>query len=98
MADNIARGIRKLYDQDEILITPLSFVGCMKKEIIGMIPGVDIYQLFKSGDLKAYIEGKLWGKAASFIGKQIVKFGVKTNIASLIAQLGISGAKCTIWG
>jgi len=70
----------------------------MKDEIVGMIPGVDIYQLFKSGDLKAYIEGKLWGKAASYIGKQIVKLGLKTNVASLVAQLGISGVKCAIWG
>ncbi|MFM1573210.1 hypothetical protein EQF93_06655 [Helcococcus ovis] len=70
----------------------------MKGELVGMIPGMDFYQLLESGDVAAYIQCKAWGKVAELIGKQMLRFGIKANIGTLIASLAYSGVKCTFWG
>ena len=42
------------------------FVSCMRDELIGMIPGMELVDLMR-GDIISYIQGKMWGKAASYI-------------------------------
>ena len=98
--DNLAENLRKdaFNPSDYGYVTTYGFVDCMKGEIIGMIPGVDLYQLFKSGDIVSYIKGKAWGKVATIIAKQLVKFGLKSNVAGIVAQLGIASGKCAIVG
>ncbi|QWQ39219.1 hypothetical protein KMP11_02505 [Gemella sp. zg-570] len=51
-----------------------------------------------SGNLRGYIEGKMWGETAEYVTKKLVKFGLKTNVAGIVAQLAISAGKCAIWG
>ncbi|HHR8880873.1 TPA: hypothetical protein ACS99I_000687 [Streptococcus agalactiae] len=98
--DDLAKNLRnETFNQsDDNNITTYGFVDCMKGEIIGMIPGVDLYQLFTSGDLVSYIKGKAWGKVAEIIAKQLVKYGLKSNVAGIVAQLGISSGKCAVAG
>lgn len=56
LAQYVAEGIRLLYTDDnlteEIRATMMdrSFWSCMGSELVGLIPGVDIYQLLTSGD------------------------------------------------
>lgn len=95
--DNLVENLRKVAYGEKLYSYRSGFIDCMKGEIIGMIPGVDLYQLFSSGNLKSYIEGKAWGKIASIIGKQLIKLGLKSNVAGLIASLGISAGKCAIF-
>ena len=96
--DDLAKNLRnETFNQsDHNNITTYGFVDCMKGEIIGMIPGVDLYQLFTSGDLVSYIKGKAWGKVAEIIAKQLVKYGLKSNVAGIVAQLGISSGKYAV--
>lgn len=100
----VALGIEELYTNDNLAeeiranAEDRSFWSCMKGEVVGLIPGVDLYQLLTSGDLKAYVEGKAWGKVAALLGEQLVKLGVKTNVAGIIASLAIGAGKCAIWG
>lgn len=100
----VAEGIRQLYTNDHLAQDLLavsqdrSFWPCMKGELIGLIPGVDIYQLIVSGDLRAYIEGKAWGKVAEILAEKLVKYGVRTNVAGIVASIAIGAGKCLIWG
>lgn len=113
LANYIILGLERIYYEDDLIktlkneaydphqnnyATTYGFVDCMKGEIIGMIPGVDLYQLFTSGDLVSYIKGKAWGKVAEIIAKQLVKYGLKSNVAGIVAQLGISSGKCAFAG
>lgn len=99
----MSKKINKLFAIDSDIYTERyavksAFIDCMKGELVGMIPRMDFYQLLESGDVAACIQGKAWGKVAELIGKQMLKFGIKANIGTLIASLVYSGVKCTFWG
>lgn len=102
MAAYVAEGIRLLYTDDnlaqEILVNSQNkdFWECMKGELLGLIPGYDIYQLISSGDLKGYIEGKAWGKVAELLGEQFIKLGIKDNVAGVVASITVGAGKCVI--
>ncbi|MFM1525666.1 MULTISPECIES: hypothetical protein [Helcococcus] len=102
-ANNIEKGIKKIYKIDsdiytERYVVKSAFIDCMKGELVGMIHGMDFYQLLESGDVVAYIQGRAWGKVAELIGKQMLRFDIKANIGTLIASLAYSGVKCKFWG
>lgn len=100
----VAAGIREIYTNNhlaqDVLVTSQdrSFWSCMKNEVVGLIPGVDIYQLLTSGDLKSYIEGKAWGKVAEILAKELVKYGLRENVAGIVASIAISAGKCYYFG
>ncbi|MCI5997343.1 MAG: hypothetical protein PT934_06480 [Peptoniphilaceae bacterium] len=102
-APYIALGIERIYKEKDLAknlkaeLQNRDFISCMEKELIGMIPGMELIDIM-SGDLRTYIEGKMWGKAAEYIAKKLIKFGIKSNVAGIVAQLGISAGKCIIWG
>lgn len=104
MAAYIAEGIRQVYTNDNLLDAiransqDKDFWSCMGGELIGLIPGMDIAQLLSSGDFKAYIEGHAWGKLAEFLAKQIAKFGLKMNVAGIVASIAVGAGKCLIFG
>lgn len=104
MAAYIAEGIRQVYTNDNLLDAiransqDKDFWSCMGGELIGLIPGMDIAQLLSSGDFKAYIEGHAWDKLAKFLAKQIAKFGLKVNVAGIVASIAIGAGKCLIFG
>lgn len=104
MAVYIAEGIRQVYTNDNLLDAiransqDKDFWSCMGGELIGLIPGMDIAQLLSSGDFKAYIEGHAWDKLAKFLAKQIAKFGLKVNVAGIVASIAIGAGKCLIFG
>ena len=87
---NLAQNLQaSLQDRD--------FVSCMRDELIGMIPGMELVDL-KRGDIISYIQGQMWGNAASYIAMKLAKFGMKSKVAGIVAQLGISAGNCAIWG
>lgn len=73
-----------------------AWLDCMKGEIIGLIPGMDLIQLFASGELVAFIKGEAWGVAADFIARQAVKLGLNSNVAGLAASLAVSAGRCAL--
>ncbi len=99
----MSKKINKLFAIDSDIYTERYavksvFIDCMKGELVEMIPGMDFYQLLESGDVAAYIQGRAWGKVAELIGKQMLRFGIKANIGTLIASLAYSRVKCTFLG
>lgn len=111
LAPYIAMGIERIYTEPNLVqnlqasLQDRDFVSCMRDELIGMIPGMELVDLMR-GDIISYIQGQMWGKAASyiamklakFIAMKLAKFGMKSNVAGIVAQLGISAGKCAIWG
>lgn len=98
--DDLAENLRKdAFNPSEYgYVTTYGFVDCMKGEIIGMIPGVSLYRLFKSGDIVSYIKARAWHDVAIIIANQLIKLGLKSNVAGIVAQLGIASGKCAIVG
>lgn len=103
LAPYIAMCIERIYTEPNLVqnlqasLQDRDFVSCMRDELIGMIPGMELVDLMR-GDIISYIQGQMWGKAASYIAMKLAKFGMKSNVAGIVAQLGISDGKCAIWG
>lgn len=63
----VAMGIERIYKEENLAANLRSelenrdVISCMGEELVGMIPGMELVDLM-SGNLKSYIEGKLWGR------------------------------------
>ena len=103
LAPYIAMGIERVYTEPNLAqnlqasLQDRDFVSCMRYELIGMIPGMVLVDLMR-GDIISYIQGQMWGKAASYIAMKLAKFGMKSKVAGILAQLGISAGKNAILG
>lgn len=101
-AEYIAEGINVLYTEDNIqehlqaVVYQRRFLTCMRDEMIGLIPGTELIDLF-NGDVVSYIKGKAWGALAEYLAPKLVKLGFKSNVAGIVAQLGVGAGKCAIF-
>ena len=78
LAPYIAMGIERIYTEPNLVqnlqasLQDRDFISCMRDELIGMIPGMELVDLMR-GDIISYIQGQMWGKAASYIAMKLAK-------------------------
>lgn len=64
LAPYIAMGIERIYTEPNLVqnlqasLQDRDFVSCMRDELIGMIPGMELVDLMR-GDIISYIQGKM---------------------------------------
>lgn len=102
---HIAEGIKVIYNEDnraDHLRTAMQrrdFVSCMAGEIIGLLPGsqiINIYNLF-TNDLRSLIVNEAWNQVANILADLLIDAGLSFSVSRIVAELGVGAANCAFF-
>lgn len=75
------------------------FVSCMAGEIIGLLPGsqiIDIYNLF-TNDLRSLMVNEAWNQVANILADLLIDAGLSFSVSRIVAELGVGATNCAFF-